>query len=153
MSGRHSPGCTGATSFFRNRTYIRFNHLDSSLVANSNHFYFDYKDGKYGYNTNPNRGADTFVPFKSGISEVVEVWSGQSNTTYTFTDNYDTILVQNVLGGNYNPTNAITNNTSIYNISTAMVAIDIFNNVKKGDILTLKGNNTYGATCKIVALQ
>ena len=123
------------------------------MVANSNHFYFDYKDGKYGYNTNPNRGADTFVPFKSGISEVVEVWSGQSNTTYTFTDNYDTILVQNVLGGNYNPTNAITNNTSIYNISTAMVAIDIFNNVKKGDILTLKGNNTYGATCKIVALQ
>ena len=36
------------------------------MVANSNHFYFDYKDGKYGYNTNPNRGADTFFPFKSG---------------------------------------------------------------------------------------
>lgn len=37
MSGRHSTGCTGATSFFRNRTYIRFNHLDSSLndVSNS----------------------------------------------------------------------------------------------------------------------
>lgn len=27
-------------------------------------FYFDYKDGKYGYNTDPSRGADTFVPFK-----------------------------------------------------------------------------------------
>ena len=36
------------------------------MVANSNHFYFDYKDGKYGYNTNPNRGADTFVPFSNG---------------------------------------------------------------------------------------
>ena len=34
------------------------------MSANSKHFYFDYKDGKYGYNTNPNRGADTFVPFK-----------------------------------------------------------------------------------------
>lgn len=37
--------------------------VNNSLIANSNHFYFDYKDGKYGYNTNPNRGADTFFPF------------------------------------------------------------------------------------------
>lgn len=66
MSGRHSPGCTGATSFFRNRTYIRFNHLDSSLSANSNQFHFDYQNGKYGYNTDPNRGADTFHPFSNG---------------------------------------------------------------------------------------
>lgn len=36
------------------------------MIANSKHFYFDYKNGKYGYNTNPNRGADTFVPFKNG---------------------------------------------------------------------------------------
>ena len=44
--------------------------VNNSLVANSKHFYFDYKNGKYGYNTNPNRGADTFVPFKNGgISE------------------------------------------------------------------------------------
>ena len=42
------------------------NELNNSLVANSKHFYFDYKDGKYGYNTNPNRGADTFVPFSNG---------------------------------------------------------------------------------------
>ena len=38
------------------------------MVANSKHFYFDYKNGKYGYNTSPNRGADTFVPFKSGVN-------------------------------------------------------------------------------------
>ena len=44
--------------------------VNNSLIANSKHFYFDYKNGKYGYNTNPNRGADTFVPFKNGgISE------------------------------------------------------------------------------------
>ena len=36
-----------------------------SLEANGNQFYFDYKDGKYGFNTDPNRGADTFSPFKS----------------------------------------------------------------------------------------
>lgn len=28
-------------------------------------FYFDYKNSKYGYNTSPSRGADTFVPFKT----------------------------------------------------------------------------------------
>jgi len=36
------------------------------LTANSKHFYFDYKDGKYGYNESSSRGADTFHPFSSG---------------------------------------------------------------------------------------
>ena len=39
--------------------------VNNSLIANNKHFYFDYKNGKYGYNTNPSRGADTFVPFSS----------------------------------------------------------------------------------------
>lgn len=39
--------------------------VDASLVANNNHFYFDYHDGKYGYNTSSRRGADTFRPFNS----------------------------------------------------------------------------------------
>lgn len=30
-------------------------------------YYADKKDGKYGVNTDPSRGADTFIPFKSGI--------------------------------------------------------------------------------------
>ena len=38
--------------------------LNSSLTANSKHFYFDYKNGKYGFNTSSSRGADTFIPFK-----------------------------------------------------------------------------------------
>lgn len=41
---------------------------NDSLTANSNQFYFDYQDGKYGYNTDPNRGADTFNPFSSGFN-------------------------------------------------------------------------------------
>ncbi len=32
---------------------------------NQGHFYTDYQDGKYGFNTDPSRGADTFIPFKS----------------------------------------------------------------------------------------
>ena len=47
---------------------LALKNVNNSLVANSKHFYFDYKNGKYGYNTNPNRGADTFFPFKSGVN-------------------------------------------------------------------------------------
>lgn len=39
------------------------NQMNNQLTANGNKFYFDYQDGKYGYNTDPNRGADTFLPF------------------------------------------------------------------------------------------
>lgn len=45
--------------------------LQNQLKANNNSFYFDYKDGKYGYNTSANRGADTFHPFNSLSSAVV----------------------------------------------------------------------------------
>ena len=37
--------------------------LQDELTANGKRIYLDYKDGKYGYNTDPERGADTFNPF------------------------------------------------------------------------------------------
>lgn len=40
--------------------------IDNQLTANSKPIYLDYHDGKYGYNTNPERGADTFNPFNNG---------------------------------------------------------------------------------------
>ena len=43
--------------------------IQNELTANNTKLYFDFKDGKYGYNTDPNRGADTFNPFKSGGEE------------------------------------------------------------------------------------
>lgn len=40
--------------------------VNNSLIASDGQkLYFDSKDGKYGYNTDPNRGADTFFPFSS----------------------------------------------------------------------------------------
>jgi len=39
------------------------NTLDSQLIANGNHFYFDYQGGKYGYNISSSRPSSTFVPF------------------------------------------------------------------------------------------
>lgn len=46
------------------------NEINADLTANSNRFYFDYQNGKYGYNTDPSRGAGTFSPFSSGITKI-----------------------------------------------------------------------------------
>ena len=56
--------------------------INSSLTANDNQFYFDYQDGKYGYNTDPNRGADTFSPFSNGGLNygIINVDSSKFNT-------------------------------------------------------------------------
>lgn len=39
-------------------------NLNNQLSINNTQFYFDYKNGQYGYNTSATRGADTFYPFK-----------------------------------------------------------------------------------------
>lgn len=44
------------------------NELEDELTANGKRIYLDYKDGKYGYNTDAQRGADTFSPFSTGGS-------------------------------------------------------------------------------------
>lgn len=40
-------------------------YSNSSLIANDNQIYMDYQDGKYGINTDSQRGADTFIPFSN----------------------------------------------------------------------------------------
>lgn len=52
--------------------------LNINLTANSNPFIFDYHDGKYGFNTSESRGADTFIPFKSGYIPLKFTGSQQS---------------------------------------------------------------------------
>lgn len=42
-------------------------NLGNQLSYNGKTFYLDEKDGKLGCNTDPNRGADTFIPFHSGL--------------------------------------------------------------------------------------
>lgn len=37
---------------------------DSLTVPDGTKYYADKQNGKYGVNTDPNRGADTFIPFK-----------------------------------------------------------------------------------------
>lgn len=55
----------------------------------------DYHDGKYGVNTDPQRGADTFIPFSKEITAVDSKYLS-SNGTITFSigaDNFDGFLL------------------------------------------------------------
>lgn len=60
-----------------------YNEFKNELTANNKQFYFDYKNGKYGFNTDPNRGADTFVPFSDFSSATVDYVFGILNETVT----------------------------------------------------------------------
>ena len=51
--------------------------------TNGDGFYPDYKDGQYGFNTDPERGADTFVPFKHVISGDVAYVSNEPSFVAT----------------------------------------------------------------------
>ncbi len=70
------------------------NEFKNELTANNKQFYFDYKNGKYGFNTDPNRGADTFVPFSNFSSMSIDMLWGIANATAsnaTVTLNYGNI--------------------------------------------------------------
>lgn len=54
---------TLSNSAYQIPTMSLVNNVDAQLTANGNHFYFDYQNGEYGYNTDPNRGSSTFVAF------------------------------------------------------------------------------------------
>lgn len=57
------PNGTLASNNYIIPTVKLVNALDGQLTANGKHFYFDYQNGKYGYNTDANRGSSTFVAF------------------------------------------------------------------------------------------
>ena len=54
-------------------------NIGEMLTANDKEFYFDYQNGEYGFNTDPDRGAATFIPFKSGGAVLIGTYS--ANTT------------------------------------------------------------------------
>lgn len=57
--------------------------LNADLSANNNKFYFDYQNGKYGYNTDPSRGAGTFSPFSKSPTQGSEIYRGFSGSFIT----------------------------------------------------------------------
>lgn len=65
---------------------------DSLNFPDGTHFYPDIQDGKPGYNTDPERGADTFYPFSSGQSMSI-LYNGKPPITLTFEKNYSNIII------------------------------------------------------------
>ena len=73
--------------------------VNSSLVANGSQLYMDYHDGKYGVNTDPERGADTFIPFRSISSIKVQTKLIQtSKSWYDWTVN---LVIDDVVVASY----------------------------------------------------
>ena len=60
------PSATLSTSAYQIPTMNLVNNLNSELTVNGTKFYFDYQNGRYGYNTSASRGASTFFPFGEG---------------------------------------------------------------------------------------
>ena len=71
----------------------------SSLTANGSQLCMDYHDGKYGVNTDPERGADTFIPFRSISSIKVQTKLTQtSRSWYDWTVN---LVIDDVIVASY----------------------------------------------------
>lgn len=65
-------------------------------------FYPDFQDGKYGFNTDPNRGADSFRPFSSDFKLINKQENIRMNTsTYTIPNSAGKRFVA-IVGGNMN---------------------------------------------------
>ena len=130
------------------------------MSANNNHFYFDYKDGKYGYNTNPNRGADTFVPFKSGTG-IYYMINGSNSTSSTSVimlkkediENYSTVKAT-VISGTASIMMLQYNNEEVGfggNLDSLSngVAVNISNYVKNYNYLRVYANIGNGGIVKV----
>lgn len=62
----------------------------------------DYHDGKYGVNTDPERGADTFIPFKSDLKRFYTTITGTSALTQYTVGFKPKIILFCVNAGNQN---------------------------------------------------
>lgn len=76
--------------------------LNSSLTANGSQLCMDYHDGKYGVNTDPERGADTFIPFKSDLKRFYTTITGTSALTQYTVGFKPKIILFCVNAGNQN---------------------------------------------------
>ena len=74
LDGANSGVSAEGVKYGDSNVSVALSTLEDELTANGQRIYLDYKDGKYGYNTDALRGADTFSPFRSG---------GSSDDVYT----------------------------------------------------------------------
>lgn len=119
-----------------------FDTVNSSLTANGSQLFMDYHDGKYGVNTDPERGADTFIPFHSGnVSVIYDSGSITNKTTktYTFTDDYDLILVIFILtsGGGTITVTTEAEKLLEYSSGSQLPNVHLYKNIKANDLISV----------------
>lgn len=120
------------------------NNITNQLSANNNKFYFDYQDGKYGYNTDPQRGADTFSPFR----ELKTVYLGKTGQNYDLTSyngwqdfTNDNFYFRVVSISMHASNNVIPNN----NVNNGAISGPSFSYNNKTGILTVGGASGSGS--------
>lgn len=74
--------------------------LSNDLKANGSQFHFDYHNGQWGFNTDPARGADTFIPFNHGLIALEQKYinAGASNIFVFSKTGVFTLIVMNAPG-------------------------------------------------------
>lgn len=82
---------------FENRVANGFSELNENLTfPDGTGFYPDEQDGQKGYNTSPNRGADTFFPFSKGVEFTHFIAASQDKSLYgsiSFDKDYPVVIV------------------------------------------------------------
>ena len=118
--------------------------LNSSLQDSntSESFNFGSLNGVRGFFTDPSKADDSFIPFKSGINSNIIYDSGSiaRNATqkYTFTDNYDLILIMFVLpGGEITVTTEAEKLLEYNNAGTQLVNAYLYKNIKANDSISV----------------
>lgn len=117
--------------------------LNSSLVAeNSQQFQFAYDSvsGKYGYKAKV-EGADTFFPFNGGFELEYIYESGINGGTYTFQNDYDTIMISLILGSNRTLTSETAELIFSNDYSDQRPSVFIYKNIKSGDKFSMDDNS------------
>ena len=120
------------------------------MFPDGSEFYLDSKDGERGYNTDPARGADTFIPFSkhefykfsyrlSGSKSQYE--SANTNFTITETKKYKALILVPPNGYNTNTLTISKNNLQLYTRSSGAYERNFFEikefELKKGDVISI----------------
>ena len=129
-----------------NNINTSINNLNSELTASGTKFYFDYKNGKWGWNSSPARGAGTFHPFKQysaagsySIDALFHVdgaengWGSTQVTLPRMTDDGVLSLTQSIITDYRGHTGAVNNDYS--------GTIRIYNNTRGTNIAYSRSGN------------
>lgn len=113
--------------------------IDSLEFPDGTQFYADMQDGKPGFNTDPERGADTFVPFRYNYNSFVSIL----DRSYILTDSYEQIRIISLFkSGSANAATGYSGNGKIsysYNDQRNYISIKEIQNVSKGDTISFGG--------------